>query len=147
MIAALVLAFAFAASVALFATAKSVRARALALLPQPILLVFMVYAAAGSLALPRDATALAVIAAAATAVYATEVTLLFALRAPSAAEHAGRQPQRHSTGAISIPPHPPRALGCSFSHRFGSAGASWRSTLWARWRGSAAPSPGAKALF
>jgi hypothetical protein len=87
MIAALVLALAFAASVALFAAAKKPLLRALALLPQPILLVFMVYAAAGSLALPRDAPALAVIAAAATAVYATEGTAFFAVlrdRSPDA---------------------------------------------------------------
>jgi len=86
MIAALVLALAFAASVALFAATKKPLLRALALAPQPILLVFMVYAMAGLFELPRDAPALAVIAAAATAAYATEVTVFFALRdrSPSA---------------------------------------------------------------
>jgi len=89
MIAAL-LALAFAASVALFAAAKKPLPRALALLPQPLLLVLLIRAAGGLLELPRDAPALAVIAAAATATYATEVTLFFAtLRARRCEEAAG----------------------------------------------------------
>jgi hypothetical protein len=69
------LAIAFAASVAANAAARKPLLRALALLPQPPLLVLLIRAAASIFELPRDATALAVIAAAATAVYATEVTL------------------------------------------------------------------------
>jgi hypothetical protein len=78
MIAVLALAAAFAAFIALFATAKKPLLRALALLPQPLLLVLLIRAAASIFELPRDAAALAVIAAAATAIYATEVTLFFA---------------------------------------------------------------------
>ena len=90
MIAALALAAAFAASVAAFAAARKPLLRALFLIPQPLLLVLLIRAAGGLLELPRDAPALAVVAAAATAVYATEVTLFFAtLRARRCEEAAG----------------------------------------------------------
>jgi hypothetical protein len=85
-IAALLALALFAASIALFAAVKKPLLRALALIPQPLLLVLLIRAAANLFELPRDATALAVIAAAATVAYATEVTLFFALRdrSPSA---------------------------------------------------------------
>jgi hypothetical protein len=104
-IAALVLALAFAASVAGFAAAKSTRARALFLLPQPALLVLLIRAAVSLFELPRDAPALAVVAAAATAACATGVTLLFALRGrrafevPGAGEPAQRAPLSGSRSA------------------------------------------------